>query len=95
MRFTSLAITSVCLLFTLCGVYTHRLAFAHVDQGVLDDPPSDDEIGFPGGDDEEEDSYRLQDISSDVEVDASELIGLEDDGDECVQPSVIHLQLVS
>lgn len=52
----------------------------HPDQGGPDEPPSDDEVGFPEGDsDLEEDGYCLEDVSSDVEANPDELDGLEVD----------------
>ncbi|KAI0344744.1 hypothetical protein BDW22DRAFT_1354893 [Trametopsis cervina] len=47
-----------------------------VDQVRQDDPPSDDELGIP----DEEEALRLEDVSSDVEVEADEL-GLDEDSD--------------
>jgi hypothetical protein len=42
-----------------------------------DDPPSEDELGLP----EDEEALRLEDVSSDVEVEADEM-ELADDQDE-------------
>ena len=45
----------------------------------LDEPPSEDELGLP--EDEDEEAVRLEDVSSDVEVEAD---GLADDEEEDV-----------
>ena len=47
----------------------------------LDEPPSEDELGLPEDEDEDEEAVRLEDVSSDVEVEAD---GLADDEEEDV-----------
>ncbi|KAI0093176.1 hypothetical protein BDY19DRAFT_989841, partial [Irpex rosettiformis] len=49
-----------------------------IDQVPHDDPPSEDELGIP---EDDEEAFRLEDVSSDVEVEAD---GLADDEEEDV-----------
>lgn len=55
------------------------------DQSPSDLPPNEDEIY----DEEEDEAFRLEDVSSDVEVDAGEA----DDDEECVPNFVPALLL--